>query len=104
MAIGVFEVEASAAAAAIDIAVVKAIGAAAVGHTFRLYPGENGIKVGIADVESVMMALTSSGIVTGVAPPFGFVGESQRQAVVDLNPGEEAQADLQSEDFSKKFG
>src|SRR5882672_388912 len=93
--VGILEVKPTSAAAAIDVAVVEAIGPTAVGHTFRLHSGKDGIKVGIADVESVMMALTSSGIVTGVAPPLGFVGESQRQTVVDLHAGEEAPADLQ---------
>src|SRR5262249_40266409 len=100
----IFEVKAAAAAPVVDVAVVVAVGAAAVGDSFCVHPGEDGIELGIADMESVVVALASPWVVAAIAPALGCVGESQSQAVVDLNPGEEAAADPQSEDFCEKLG
>src|SRR5437868_5814400 len=99
MSIGIFEVEAAPAAAVVDVAVVVTIGTASIRHAFFFDSGEDGIAFGIADVESVMVALAATGIVTRITPTLGLVGESERQAVVHLNAREKAAADLQTEDL-----
>src|SRR5205823_14820441 len=104
VSIRIFEVKSAAATPVVDTAVVVAVRAAAVGDAFGFDPSKDGIEVGVAEMEGVVVALASARIVAAVAPAFGAVAESQREAVIHLHAGEESAADFQSENFGEKPG
>src|SRR5918996_1162123 len=95
MPVGVDEIDASPAATVAYFHVVQTPGATAVGHAFGLDPTEDGVKLLIADVKGVVMALCFIPIV-----------KVQCQGVVDLHWCEVPSGSFisQPEDFSEPPG
>ncbi len=79
MAVGVLEVEATPAAAVVDLTVVMVVWPAAVGEPLGLYPAKDRLEVRFADMKGVVMT-----------PGFRLVGEVKGQALVYLHLGEVA--------------
>src|SRR5262245_9610166 len=104
MAVGILEIETPSATTFVDLAIDVAERTAAVRNSFGLYPSENLVEVGLADMKGVVMTAATRWIEAGSAPCFRFVSESEGQAVVDLHLCEVADAgNHQAENFRKEF-
>src|SRR5215471_16338942 len=72
--IRVLEIDAAAAAPVVELAIGDAPGCAAIGETGALYASQNRVKLRIADVKGIVVALDRIHVV-----------EQQRQVVVDAD-------------------
>src|SRR6266542_5803187 len=106
MTVRVLEVEATAAASGIDLAVGMAIRLAAVGERLGLDPAENVFELLVADVKREVQAQTAPRLVGRITPGVGVVGEVEGEGLIDLHLGEVAAArlDLQAEDLGEETG
>jgi len=104
MTVRIFEVEAAPAAPFVDLAVSVAEGAACIWNPPVLDTFENGVELSIADVKRVMVASAGAWIEARPSPSFWFVGESERQAFVNLHLGEvTVTLDSQTEDLGEEL-
>src|SRR5262249_7327438 len=72
--IRVLEIDAAAASPVVELAIGDAPGCAAIGETGTLHASQNGVKLSIADVKGIVVALDRIHSV-----------EQQRQLIVDAN-------------------
>src|SRR5215470_17306433 len=104
MPVRVLKIETASAATFVDLAIGVAERAAAVRNSLGLYPFENLVQVGLADMKGVMMTAATPWSKAGAAPRFGFVSESEGQGFVDLNLCEVADAcHRQGKDFREEL-
>src|SRR5207244_3115168 len=105
MPVRIFEVETASATTFVDLAIAVAEGPTAIRNPFGLYPSENLIEVGLADMKCIVMTAASfTGVEAGSTPGFRFVGESECQALIDLYLCEMTIIlDCQPKDLREKF-
>src|SRR5262249_18378201 len=85
VAVGVFEVEPPSAPTGVELPVGMIEWSAAVGEPLALHSAEDGIKLRLAAMAGVVMALACLGVEPGPAAGFWRVGEVQSQAFIDLH-------------------
>src|SRR5262249_1114954 len=82
---GILKIKPAAASSHVDLVVCVTEWPAAVRNTLRLHTFKNRIKLRIANVERIVMALDRRGVKIRLTTRTAFVSEIECQAVVDLD-------------------
>src|SRR5262245_35385198 len=103
VSVRILKVEPTAAAPRIDTSVSGIVRSAAIRQAFRFDTREDAVVIHVAHVERVVMALICSRVIARVSPTLGFIGKSEREAVIHLYARKKAMVDFEPKDLSEEL-